>query len=91
MPQRITRVQNPDSDRTSFVYDNASRRTVKYPANGTRASFSYDNANELTRIANIGSGPTTISSYTYRYDAAGNRTAFVEADASRVTRSWAAL
>ena len=32
-----------------------------------------------------GSGATTISSYAYRYDPAGNRTAVVEADASRVT------
>jgi YD repeat-containing protein len=83
--QRITNVQHPEGDRTSFVFDNASRRTARYLANGTRASFTYDNANELTRLANLGGGPTTISSFTYRYDPAGDRIGVVEADASRVT------
>jgi YD repeat-containing protein len=58
---------------------------VKKLANGTRASFSYDNGNQITRVANIGTGATTISSYSYRYDPAGNRTSVLESDASRVT------
>jgi YD repeat-containing protein len=33
---RITQVQNPQGDRTSFSYDDAGRRILKKLANGTR-------------------------------------------------------
>ena len=64
------------------------RRTVKKLANGTRASFTYDAANRLTKLANLKSDGTTISSFEYKYDRAGNRTSVLEADGSRVTWSY---
>ena len=33
---RISQVQNPQGDRTSYSYDDAGRRTLKRMANGTR-------------------------------------------------------
>jgi len=43
-------------------------------ANGTRASYSYDAADQVLRLANVTSAATTISSFAYLYDPAGNRT-----------------
>jgi YD repeat-containing protein len=85
---RITQVINPQGERTSYAYDAGGRRTVKKLANGTRASFSYDAASNLTRLANLKSDGTTISSFNYDYDRVGNRTAVLEADGSRVTWSY---
>lgn len=86
--KRVTRVINPEGDRTSYSYDNADRRTVKTLANGTRASFNYDDADQITRLANIKSDGTTISSYTYKYDKVGNRTRVVESNGDRVTWTY---
>ncbi len=85
---RISHMVNPQGDRTTYAYDPAGRRTVKKLANGTRASFSYDAAGNLTRLANLKSDGTTISSFDYDYDKVGNRTAVLEADGSRVTWSY---
>jgi uncharacterized protein RhaS with RHS repeats len=80
---RITRVLNPQGDRTTTATTRPGRRTVKKLANGTRASFTCDNAGRLTRLANLKSDGTTISSFGYKYDKVGNRTAVLEADGSR--------
>lgn len=69
--QRITRVLNPEGDRTSYAYDAASRRTLKKLANGTRASFAYDNANQLTGENRTGASPYRN---TFTFDSRGNRT-----------------
>ncbi|REJ91482.1 MAG: hypothetical protein DWQ34_15095, partial [Planctomycetota bacterium] len=53
-----------------------------------RTSFTYDAAGNLTRLANLKSDGTTISSFDYDYDKVGNRTAVQEADGSRVTWSY---
>jgi YD repeat-containing protein len=81
-------VQNPQGDRTSYSYDPAGRRTVKEMANGTRASFSYDPAGNVTKLYNLKSDGTVLSSFDYAYDKVGNRTAVLEADGSRVTWSY---
>jgi YD repeat-containing protein len=85
---RITQVQNPQGDRTSYSYDDAGRRTLKKMSNGTRASFSYDAAGNLTKLYNLKSDGSVISSFDYSYDKVGNRTAVLEADGSRVTWSY---
>lgn len=64
---RISHLENPQNERTTYAYDADGRRTVKLLANGTRASFTYDDANNLTRLANLKSDGTTISSFAYAY------------------------
>jgi RHS repeat-associated protein len=85
---RISRLLNPQSQITSWGYDSASRRTSMRLANGTRASYSYDNADRLSRLANLGTGGSTLSSFQYMYDAVGNRTRVVEANGDRVSWSY---
>jgi YD repeat-containing protein len=81
-------LENPQNQRTSYAYDTASRVTVQKLANGTRASYTYDDDNRLTRLANLTSTPTTLSSFDYKYDSVGNRTRVHEADGSRVTWTY---
>jgi RHS repeat-associated protein len=56
--------------------------------NGTRASYSYDDADQVLRLANIKADATTISSFAYKYDSAGNRTRVAEANGDRVTWTY---
>jgi RHS repeat-associated protein len=85
---RIKRLLNPYSETTSWVYDAASRVLVQYNANSTRASYTYDDADQITRLANIRTAGTTISSFDYGYDPAGNRTVVKEATGARVSWSY---
>ena len=48
-------------------------------------SYSYDQADHILKVANVGPGSTTISSYGYLYDPVGNRTRVVESTGNRVT------
>jgi hypothetical protein len=52
-------------------------------ANGTLASNTYDNANQLLLVANLTTSGTTLSSFNYKYDPAGNRTQIVEPKVGR--------
>ena len=56
--------------------------------NGTRASYTYDDAGRIVVLANIRSSGTTISSFEYSYDGAGNRLRVVEANGDRVTWTY---
>lgn len=57
----------------TFGYDNANRRTsLGYP-NGVNTSYAYDTLSRLTSLSAVAAGPTTITSFAYTYDAAGNR------------------
>src|SRR5262249_15278242 len=57
-------------------------------ANGTRYSYVYDGAGQVLRLANLKPDNTTMSSFNYGYDRAGNRTRVVEADGTRVTWTY---
>ena len=48
----------------------------------------YDTAGRLTRLANLKSDSTIISSFDYQYDDAGTRTGVAESDGARVTWSY---
>src|SRR5205823_1661930 len=75
---RIVKLIDTLANRYSWTYDNANRVTVNRLGNGTRASYQYDNADQILRLANVASNSTTISSFDYRYDPAGNRTRVAE-------------
>ena len=56
-----------------FEYDDANRRTrLTYP-NGVATSYSYDTLNRLTGLQAVHNGATTVTSFGYTYDDAGNR------------------
>ena len=62
--------------------------TEQQLANGARATFIYDSDARLTRLANLKSDSTVISSFDYTYDNAGARTAVLESNGDRVTWSY---
>ena len=47
----------------------------------------YDAAGRITKVANLKSDNSVLSSFDYAYDNVGNRTRVVEADGTRVTTS----
>jgi RHS repeat-associated protein len=56
-----------------FGYDDANRRTSMTYPNTVVTSYGYDDLNRLTSLQAILGGTTTITSFGYTYDAAGNR------------------
>ena len=79
---------NPWGERTSWVYDAVSRPTAQLLGNGTRTSYSYDAGSRLTRLANLGTGGATLSSFGYAYDGSGMRTGVQEATGDRVAWTY---
>ncbi len=65
----ITRGSSP----FGFGYDDANRRTSMTYPNGVATSYSYDDLNRLTNLQALLNGTTTITSFAYTYDQAGNR------------------
>lgn len=72
--KRVTSLTNAHGESTTYTYDNQSRLVNKQLANGSKANFTYDAAGRLLSLVNATSSGSTISSYTYTYDNAGNRT-----------------
>jgi RHS repeat-associated protein len=85
---RIAQLINPQAQRTSWNYDNANRTLCNRLANTNRASYSYDDADQILRVANVIPGTTTLSSFGYKYDPAGNRLRVIEANGDTVTWSY---
>jgi RHS repeat-associated protein len=58
-----------------FAYDNANRRTSMTYPNGVTTSYSYDTLNRLLNLSAVHVPTSTqITSFSYIYDASGNRT-----------------
>jgi RHS repeat-associated protein len=57
----------------SFTYDDAGRRETASRSNGVTSSYAYDDAGQVESIVHAAGG-TTLQSFTYTYDDAGNRT-----------------
>ena len=85
---RTSYVANPQAQRATYSYDPANRVTGIHYANSTRTSYLYDNADRLLRVANLTSTNTTLSSFSYALDAAGNRKRVVEVTGNRVTWTY---
>jgi YD repeat-containing protein len=64
---RMAQVLNPQGQPTTFSYSDAGRRTLKKLANGTRTSFSYDPPGNLTKLYNLKTDGTVLSSFQYAY------------------------
>jgi RHS repeat-associated protein len=85
---RIDHLVNPFGERTTYVYDAAGRRTSQVLANGTRTSYTYNAAGEITKLYNLKSDQSVLSSFTYCYDAGGVRTSVAASDGSRTTWTY---
>jgi RHS repeat-associated protein len=59
---------------TSYVWDTASRLTLKTLPNGIRQQHVYDDANRLLSITYLRTDDTVIEQVSYNYDANGQRT-----------------
>jgi YD repeat-containing protein len=56
-----------------FGYDDDNRRSSMTYPNGVTTSYTYDDLSRLTNLTAVHNGTTTITSFGYTYDAAGNR------------------
>lgn len=57
----------------SFTYDDAGRRETATRSNGVTSTYAYDNAGQVESIVHANGG-STLQSFAYTYDDAGNRT-----------------
>jgi YD repeat-containing protein len=72
---RITQLENPQNELTTYQYDDADRRTAIIRHNmGNRTSISYDLASQNTEIMRRNLAGAIITAFTYTYDDAGVRT-----------------
>jgi len=81
---RLAWLENPQGQRTTFTYDGVGRQTRKDLASGTVAEHTYFDSGRLKVLLNTTSTGTIISSFTYTYDPAGNRTSVLESDGTGV-------
>ncbi len=57
-----------------FGYDEVNRRTSMTYPNGITTSYAYDDMDRLLGLSAVLGGSTTVTSFGYTYDDAGNRT-----------------
>ena len=76
----MTAVIDPDGNRGTFEYNPLGIETKRKLANGNETINTYDKDNQLLKVDNRNASGSTISSYEYQYDAAGNRLGEKEAD-----------
>jgi RHS repeat-associated protein len=70
---RLKTVTDPDGGETTYAYDSVGNRSsITYP-NGTSAKYTYDALNRLTKLENLRSDLSIVSSYEYTLGPAGNR------------------
>lgn len=84
---QLSSVTDPSNNISTYAYDNAGLRTQLNLPNGVTTNYSYNNLNRLTGIAQTKSG-TTLASYAYALDPAGNRLGVTEADGSSMQWSY---
>jgi len=75
--QQVTSVLRQGVSQAKFVYDERGNIISITQGNNTYAAFEYDEANRLKSVKNYNANGTLLDSYTYTYDAIGNRTSVV--------------
>ncbi len=88
---QLIKLINPLGEVTRYTYDSGGRLVRKDLHNGTYAEYNYDQVNRLLSLVNKKSSSEVISSYTYEYDAVGNRIKMTEADGGVTTYTYDAL
>jgi len=77
---RLVVLENPQAQRTTFTYDGVGRQTQKDLANGNVTKHAYFDSGRPKALENATSTGTILSTFTYTYDPAGNRTSVMEKD-----------
>jgi len=85
---RLRTLTNPNSEVTTWSYDNAGGVTTQELGNGARATYSYDNASRTTGVTHRKADNTLISSFAYSYDNGGNRRTVTENSGDVVTWTY---
>jgi RHS repeat-associated protein len=78
---QMNRTSFSDGSTWWYEYDHDGRRTKQTAPNNVVTTWVYDAASRLNSTATK-RGATTLESFTYWYDKAGNRVRIIEADAS---------
>jgi RHS repeat-associated protein len=74
---RLISLINPNAETTAYEYDSINRRKKAIMPNGRETAYTYDNASRLTELINS-INTSTVSSYSYTHNNAGNRTTMTE-------------
>ena len=88
---RLTGVQNPQGERTTWAYDALSRVTTTTYANTATVTYSYDAASRTTGVRNAKADGTAIAGFVYTLDGVGNPAGMVLSNGDRVTWSYDSL
>ncbi len=71
---RLTKVTDADKLSTTYKYDVLGNLTEKLLPNGVKTEYVYDSLSRIIKMNNKGNKGKTLDTYTYVYDAAGNKT-----------------
>jgi RHS repeat-associated protein len=71
---QLIALSHNSSNVAKFVYDERGNIVSISHANGTYTAYEYDSDNRLTSLKNYNTSGTILDSYSYTYDANGNRT-----------------
>ncbi|HBB29414.1 MAG TPA: hypothetical protein DC000_09245, partial [Clostridiales bacterium] len=74
---QLTSLSRNSQNLAKFVYDERGNITSERFSNGTYTSYEYDGSNRLTAIKNYNAAGAVLNSYSYTYDANGNRTSVI--------------
>jgi RHS repeat-associated protein len=74
---QVTALSRKGANQAKFVYDEQGNVISVNRSNGTYTSYEYDDANRLKSVKNYNNAGSLLDSYSYTYDANGNRTSVV--------------
>ena len=77
---RLVAMQNPFGERTSFSYDARGFVTQVVHANGFYSEYAYDVGGRLVSLHHYNANNQLFDSYSYTYDANGNRITLTDED-----------
>lgn len=73
----VTTLSRNGADQAKFIYDEQGNVISVSRSNGTYTSYEYDDANRLKSVKNYNNTGSLLDSYSYTYDANGNRTSVI--------------